>query len=140
MYCKRIVKCTVFGLELSFKQEYVSIDAVEKEAPSTPEPILDPSIPFEPKEGQTLKDETFIVLCSICLQAKDVLVVISKAGGAAPPRPPVTSERVTVTGPGTGVSMMVTPGAGETWCVGQITASSSGLIIMKRTTVVRSLQ
>ena len=31
-----------------------------KEAPSTPEPILDPSIPFEPKEGQTLNDESFI--------------------------------------------------------------------------------
>ena len=69
-----------------------------------------------------------------------MLVVISKAGGAAPPRPLVTRGRVTVTGPVTGDSMMVTPGAGVTWCAGQTTASSSGLIIMRRTTVVRSLQ
>ena len=28
------------------------VDATVLEAPSTPEPILDPSIPFEPKAGQ----------------------------------------------------------------------------------------
>ena len=66
-----------------------------------------------------------------------MLVVISKAGGAAPPRPLVTRGRVTVTGPVTGDSMMVTPGAGVTWSVDQITARSSDIIIMKRTTAAR---
>ena len=69
-----------------------------------------------------------------------MLVVISKAGDAAPLRPLVTRERVTVTDPGTGASMMATPVAGVTWCVAPITASSSELIIMRRTTAVRSLQ
>ena len=66
-----------------------------------------------------------------------MLVVISKAGGAALLRPLVTRGRVTVTGPVTGVSMMVTLGAGEIWCAGQITARSSDIIIMKRTTAAR---
>ena len=81
-------------------------------------------------------------LCIIpgLFQVRDVGAGTLETGGAALLRPLVTRGRVTVTGPGMGGSMMVTPGAGETWCVAPTTASSSGLIIMKRTTVVRSLQ
>ena len=60
-----------------------------------------------------------------------------ETGGAAPLRPLVTRGRVTVTDPGTGASMMVTPAVGGTWCVAQITARSSDIIIMRRTTAAR---
>ncbi len=52
----------------------------------------------------------------------------------------MTRGRVTVTDPGMGDSMTVTPGAGGTWCAGPTTASSSGLIIMRRMTAVRELR
>ena len=63
-----------------------------------------------------------------------------ETGGAAPLRPHVMRERVTVTGPVTAASMTVTLAAGETWSAAQTTASNSGLIIMRRTTAVRGLQ
>ena len=62
------------------------------------------------------------------------------AGGAVPQSLLVTSERVTVTDPVTGVSTMVTPGVGVTWCAAQTTAGSSDSISMRRTTAARSRQ
>ena len=49
----------------------------------------------------------------------------------------MTRGRVTVTGQVTGVRMMVTPGAGVTWCAGPTTARSLDIIIMRRTTAAR---
>ena len=47
--------------------------------------------------------------------------------------------RETVTVPMTEASMTVTLGAGGTWCVAAITASSSATTIMRRTTAARGL-
>ena len=53
---------------------------------------------------------------------------------------PVRRERETVTDLVTGVNMTATLVAGETWCAGVTTVSSSVCITTLKTTAVRSLQ
>ena len=51
----------------------------------------------------------------------------------------VTTVRVTVTGLGTGVIMMVIEAARGIWCAGRTTVKSSDTFTMRRMTAVRNL-